>query len=137
MLKRIVLPVIAVLALVLLIAACSSDDDGGDGGIGEEPTVSTADDEGGGEEPAVPFAESCQKTDEKQFSAACFLKITTLIVKFLNGLRLVKNILAYHLKFVSYYCISNGFVANTFFAVVVFLKYVIVGLKRKKSLLEV
>ena len=71
MLKRIVLPVIAVLALALLIAACGgNDDDDGDGDIGEEPTVSTADDEGGGEEPAVPFAESCQKTDEKQFSAA-------------------------------------------------------------------
>ncbi len=78
MLKKIVLPVIAVLALALLIAACGGDDnDAGDGGIGEEPTVSTADDGGGGEEPtvsleepAVPFAESCQKTDEKQFAAA-------------------------------------------------------------------
>ena len=71
MLKKIVLPLIAVFALTLLIAACGgNDDDGDDGGIGEEPTVSTADDNGDGEEPAVPFAESCQKTDEKQFAAA-------------------------------------------------------------------
>ncbi|MCH8949640.1 MAG: peptidylprolyl isomerase [Chloroflexi bacterium] len=58
---------------MLLIAACGGDDDdGGDGGIGEEPTVSTADDGGGEEptglgEPAVPFAEGCQKSDETQF----------------------------------------------------------------------
>ncbi len=69
--KNIALPIIAIVAITLLIAACGGDDDdAGDGGIGEEPTVSTADDGGGGEEPAVPFAESCQKTDEKQFSAA-------------------------------------------------------------------
>ena len=61
MLKRIVLPVIAVLALTLLIAAC-----GGNG-----------DDDGDGEEPAVSFAESCQKTDEKQFAAAPELIIDT------------------------------------------------------------
>ncbi len=76
--KNIALPIIAIVAITLLIAACGGNgDSGSDVGGGEEPTVSTADDEGGGEEPtvsfgepAVPFAESCQKTDEKQFSAA-------------------------------------------------------------------
>ncbi len=55
--KNIALPIIAIVAIMLLIAACGgNDDDAGDGGIGEEPTVS--------------FAESCQKTDEKQFATA-------------------------------------------------------------------
>ena len=51
MIKRVIVPCIAVLGLVLLIAACGGDDNDGNGL----------------EEPSVPFADGCQKSDEKQF----------------------------------------------------------------------
>ena len=55
MIKRVIIPCIAVLSLVLLIAACGgdSDDDNGNGN--------------GLEEPSVAFSDGCQKSDEKQF----------------------------------------------------------------------
>ena len=55
--RRLVLPIVALSALLIFVAACGGGDGNG-GGDGD-----------GGEEPAVPFAESCQKTDEKQFAA--------------------------------------------------------------------
>lgn len=87
MIKRIILPCIAVLSLVLLIAACGSDGDddspapnsdnsaptqvedgtnNGDGGNGD---IDGNGDGNVAEFPAaaVPFSEGCQKSDEKQF----------------------------------------------------------------------
>ena len=74
MIKRIILPCIAVLSLVLLIAACGGDDNSGgptpisdnsaptevandadNGNVAEFPTA------------ALPFSEGCQKSDETQF----------------------------------------------------------------------
>ena len=72
MIKRIILPCIAVLSLVLLVAACGSDgDDNGNGDTNGAPTeIATSTDDGDVAEfptAAVPFSEGCQQNDEKQF----------------------------------------------------------------------
>ena len=53
-------PVLALSAALILLVAC-----GGGNGDSEDSGASN-----GGEEPIMPFAEACQKTDEKQFSEA-------------------------------------------------------------------
>ena len=76
MIKRIILPCIAILSLVLLIAACGGDDDNGDPTPISDNSAPTevSDGNGDGDGDAVefptaagPFSEGCQKSDEKQF----------------------------------------------------------------------
>jgi len=72
LIKRFILPFIAVLGLVLLIAACGGsgdDDSNGDpsGGPTEIQDSTDNDNENGLEAPAMAFSEGCQKSDEKQF----------------------------------------------------------------------
>ena len=64
MIKRVILPCIAVLGLVLLIAACGGDGDDDSNGNG---TIDSNGNGNGLEAPALAFSEGCQKTDEKQF----------------------------------------------------------------------
>ena len=74
MIKRIILPCIAVLSLVLLIAACGdSDNNGGPTPISDNSAPTEVEDATDNEDvvefptAAVSFSEGCQKSDEKQF----------------------------------------------------------------------
>ena len=73
MIKRIILPCIAVLSLVLLIAACGDDNGSDPTPISDNSaTTEIANDTDSGDvaefpTAAVPFSEGCQQSDEKQF----------------------------------------------------------------------